>query len=93
MSECTFAQIREAPVPITLINDTLASAAVDQHRIVGLALVSGAEATCSAFVDASYEGDLLAAAGVTYTWGREGNATYNESFAGGYAPLCHVRLG
>jgi hypothetical protein len=34
------------------------------------------------FVDASYEGDLMAQAGVSYTWGREGSAAYGESLAG-----------
>jgi hypothetical protein len=34
------------------------------------------------FADASYEGDLMAQAGVSYTWGREGIAEYNESLAG-----------
>ncbi len=34
------------------------------------------------FVDASYEGDLLAAAGVSYAVGREGVETYGESWAG-----------
>jgi hypothetical protein len=34
------------------------------------------------FIDASYEGDLLAAAGVTYTVGREANAVYNETVNG-----------
>lgn len=34
------------------------------------------------FVDSSYEGDLMAAAGVTFAWGREGIAQYGESLAG-----------
>ena len=34
------------------------------------------------FIDASYEGDLLAAAGVSYAVGREGVDTYGESWAG-----------
>ena len=34
------------------------------------------------FVDASYEGDLMAQTGVTYTWGREGISKYGESLAG-----------
>ncbi len=34
------------------------------------------------FIDASYEGDLMAAAGVTYTWGRESNSQYGEMFNG-----------
>jgi hypothetical protein len=34
------------------------------------------------FVDASYEGDLMAQTGVSYTWGREGISKYGESLAG-----------
>ena len=34
------------------------------------------------FIDASYEGDLLAAAGVSYAVGREGVGIYGESWAG-----------
>ena len=34
------------------------------------------------FIDATYEGDLMAAAGVPYTVGREARDTYNESKAG-----------
>jgi len=39
-----------------------------------------------AFVDATYEGDLMAAAGVSWTIGREGRAVYNESLAGRQYP-------
>ena len=34
------------------------------------------------FIDATYEGDLLAAAGVSYHVGRESNATYDETLNG-----------
>ena len=34
------------------------------------------------FIDCSYEGDLMARAGISYTVGRESNATYNETFNG-----------
>lgn len=34
------------------------------------------------FIDASYEGDLAAAAGATMTFGRESRSQYNESLAG-----------
>ncbi|MGW8314105.1 MAG: FAD-dependent oxidoreductase [Bacteroidales bacterium] len=39
------------------------------------------------FVDASYEGDLMARAGVTYSIGREGISEYGESWAGRRAIL------
>lgn len=34
------------------------------------------------FIDCSYEGDLMAAAGVSYTIGRESNSQYNETYNG-----------
>lgn len=34
------------------------------------------------FIDCSYEGDLMARAGVSYTVGRESNALYNETYNG-----------
>lgn len=34
------------------------------------------------FIDASYEGDLMAAAGVPYTYGRESTSEYDEPLAG-----------
>lgn len=34
------------------------------------------------FIDCSYEGDLMAKAGVNYTIGREGNSVYNETHNG-----------
>jgi hypothetical protein len=34
------------------------------------------------FIDCSYEGDLMAMAGVPYTYGRESNASFNETWNG-----------
>jgi hypothetical protein len=51
-------------------------------RIVSLLIESGKAFEAGVFVDASYEGDLLAAAGVSYTVGREPAAQYGESLAG-----------
>ena len=38
--------------------------------------------TARVFIDCSYEGDLMARAGVSYTWGRESRDEYGESLAG-----------
>ncbi len=38
--------------------------------------------TAKMFIDCSYEGDLMARAGVSYTLGREDNSTYNEKYNG-----------
>jgi hypothetical protein len=46
--------------------------------ITGLLLEDGTYIKGKMFIDASYEGDLLAAADVTFTVGRESNAQYKE---------------
>ncbi|HUS90435.1 MAG TPA: FAD-dependent oxidoreductase, partial [Phycisphaerae bacterium] len=43
---------------------------------------SGRMFAADVFIDAGYEGDLMAHAGVTYAVGRESNATYGETYNG-----------
>lgn len=38
--------------------------------------------TAKVFIDCSYEGDLMAKAGISYTIGREGNEMYGETYNG-----------
>lgn len=56
-------------------------------NIVRLLLSGGDTIRGSVFIDASYEGDLMAKAGVSYTVGREGTGEYGESWAGRRAIL------
>jgi hypothetical protein len=51
-------------------------------RITSLRMESGREFPGKMFVDATYEGDLMAGAGVGYTVGREANAVYGETYNG-----------
>ncbi|HEX9837703.1 MAG TPA: FAD-dependent oxidoreductase, partial [Anaerolineales bacterium] len=51
-------------------------------RITEIRIENGSVFHAAIFVDASYEGDLMAQAGVSYTWGREGTSQYDESLAG-----------
>ena len=51
-------------------------------QLTEIVMESGAAYRASVFADASYEGDLMAKAGISYTWGREGIAEYGESLAG-----------
>ncbi len=51
-------------------------------RIVRIVMESGREFTGKVFIDATYEGDLMAKAGVSYHVGREANATYGETLNG-----------
>ena len=55
---------------------------VEGGRIRSIATESGARFAGSAFIDATYEGDLMAAAGASYTVGREGTDSYGEEWAG-----------
>ena len=54
----------------------------EQRKIVSIRTLSGKEFAGKMFVDATYEGDLMAAAGVSYTVGREPNAQYGETISG-----------
>jgi hypothetical protein len=50
--------------------------------IVSIETLSGKLFRGKVFIDATYEGDLMAAAGVTYTVGREANSVYGETWNG-----------
>lgn len=54
----------------------------DVARVKQIQLENGESYSADVFIDSSYEGDLMAQAGVTYTWGREGTGQYGESLAG-----------
>lgn len=51
-------------------------------RIASIKTLSGNIYRGKVFIDATYEGDLLAAAGVSYHVGRESNAVYGETING-----------
>jgi hypothetical protein len=63
-------------------NQLLASVTMTNQRIAQMSMQDGTIFRAKEFIDTTYEGDLMAAAGVTFTWGREGTNTYNESLAG-----------
>jgi FAD dependent oxidoreductase len=60
-------------------------------RIVSIRMLNGDEYRGNMFIDATYEGDLLAAAGVQYTTGRESNQTYGEHWNGNQVGVLHHR--
>ncbi|MBL7965691.1 MAG: FAD-dependent oxidoreductase [Prolixibacteraceae bacterium] len=51
-------------------------------KIVSFKTLSGKTFSGKMFIDATYEGDLMAAAGVSYHVGREANSVYNETWNG-----------
>lgn len=53
-----------------------------EMRIESIVMESGRSFSGKMFIDATYEGDLMAEAGVSYTIGREANSRYGESLNG-----------
>ena len=51
-------------------------------KIVSMTSMSGNRYEAKVFIDCTYEGDLMAAAGISYTVGREGNDRYGETLNG-----------
>lgn len=54
----------------------------DGSRLRALVMESGKTFAGKMFIDATYEGDLMAVAGVSYTVGREANSKYQETLNG-----------
>jgi hypothetical protein len=51
-------------------------------RVEAITMENGEQYAARIFADCTYEGDLMAQAGVNFTWGRESSAQYGESLAG-----------
>lgn len=73
--------VREAGLVVSLAQ-YVESVAMDGRRIVEVTFRSGMKVRAKYWIDASYEGDLLAQAGVAYHVGRESNDRYGESLNG-----------
>ena len=80
----TDTMLKEAGVTV-LTRQPLADVEKEGARIVGLRTPAGVH-TAKVFVDATYEGDLLAKAGVYWHLGRESRGEYGESLAGRQYP-------
>ena len=75
--------LAEAKTPV-FRGQFLASVEKRNGRLSALTTESGLTVRAKMFIDATYEGDLMARAGVSYHVGRESNATYGEQFNGAY---------
>jgi hypothetical protein len=80
----TNAMLKEAGVKI-LTKQPLEGVEKNGARIVGLRTTAGIH-TAIIFIDATYEGDLMARSGVVWHIGRESRDEYGESFAGRQYP-------
>ena len=73
--------LREAGVDVRF-RVRLTSVRKDGARITDLVTDEGSVFRAKMFIDATYEGDLMAKAGVSYTLMREGNSKYGETYNG-----------
>jgi hypothetical protein len=63
-------------------NQRLAAVKKNGQRITELLMEDGTVYRAKMFIDATYEGDLMAMAGVSFTFGREGTNVYGELLNG-----------
>ena len=80
----TKAMLNEAGVKV-LTGARISSVAKQGARIIKL-VTSAGEFQARVYIDGTYEGDLMAASGVSWTIGREGRAEFGESYAGKQYP-------
>ncbi len=73
--------LKEANVPVHF-QRRLASVKKKSARITEIKMEDGSVYRAKMFIDATYEGDLMAKAKVSYTVGREANSKYNETLNG-----------
>lgn len=71
--------------------DRDAGVTVEDGKITAIRTLSGKEFKGRMFIDATYEGDLMAAAGVSYHVGREATSVYDEEWNGIQTGVYHHR--
>mgnify|MGYP003872811777 CR=1 FL=1 len=85
--------VREEQIPV-IRNEWLDRAngvKMEGTRIVAMTMLSGRRYSGKMFIDATYEGDLMAAAGISYHVGREANRVYGEEHNGVQTGVLHHR--
>ncbi|MEM9109911.1 MAG: FAD-dependent oxidoreductase [Planctomycetota bacterium] len=97
VAERVFAQMAEE-AGVTIIKGRLdldCGVIKDGRRIAAIKLENGMTIEGKMFIDASYEGDLMPGAGVSYVVGRESNSEFNEQGNGntGVAKKNQLRNG
>jgi len=81
-AEKTFNTMLEEAKIETRFKLRVAKVEKDGARIQKITLTDGSAIAAKVFIDATYEGDLMARAGVTFTFGRESRDQYGEEAAG-----------
>ena len=82
VAEEVFDRMAEARGIIVQFHERIVRAQISGLAIERMVSESGDSCQASMFIDAGYEGDLMAKAGVSYTVGRESNAQYGETLNG-----------
>jgi hypothetical protein len=87
------AWIKEAKIPVVRNAwlDREKGVKMQGDRIASITTLDGNTYAGRMFIDATYEGDLMAAAGVDYHVGREAMRTYDEKWAGVQTGVLHHR--
>jgi len=83
-AERVFSEMARAGGVAVHFQARLATVKKDGARITEFTTENGTIFRAKMFIDATYEGDLMAKAGVNYTVMREGNAKYGETYNGIY---------
>ncbi len=81
-AESLFLEMLEEAGVTVLFQRHLKSVELDGERITSITMENGETFQAAMFIDATYEGDLLAAANVSYRVGREPANAYDESLGG-----------
>jgi len=73
---------KKVPIRYDTRLDLQSGVELDGSRIDSIVMEGGSRFRAKVFIDATYEGDLMALAGISYHVGREANATYGETLNG-----------
>jgi hypothetical protein len=86
VAEQTFLQMLAGAGVTIYTNELLASVTMSNQIITQIVMADGNVYRAKEYIDTTYEGDLMAMAGVSFTVGREGTNVYGESLAGIQTP-------
>jgi hypothetical protein len=82
VAEAVFNDLIQESGVLLYTNQYLVSVTKQGTQIRAITMNTGNIFEAKEYIDASYTGDLMAAAGVSYTMGREASSQYGESLAG-----------
>ncbi len=83
--------VKESHIPV-YYREFIKSAVKVNGKLISIVTESGMTVEAKEFIDASYEGDLMARARVSYAVGREDNREYSETVNGAQVSVNHQFL-